>query len=287
MKLFHKVAIIGTGLIGGSIGLAIKKHHLADCVVGVSRHQETLLRAKKAGVIDKGSRDLRIIENADLLVLSMPVRAIESLSLRISRIIPESCIVIDVGSTKKELVDILSKIFKRYVGAHPLAGSEKRGVAYAEPGLFNDSLCILTPIRNTDKAALRKIKHFWNCIGAEVLVMDPSAHDKMLAFISHLPHVISFCLMEIIPERYARFAPASLKEATRVAASDGFLWRDIILSNSGNVIRAIGAFQNALSKVRSAAKANKGKILVRLFKNAKNKRELLDGYRNRRAGGRR
>jgi prephenate dehydrogenase len=287
MKLFKKVAVMGTGLIGGSIALAIKRHNLAGSVVGVSRHKETLLRAKKRGVIDSGSQNLCSIENADFVVLAVPARAIKKLSLEISRIVSDDCIVIDVGSTKEEIVACFDKAFKHYVGTHPLAGSEKRGVAYAQAGLFKDSLCILTPTRRTDKEALRTVKKLWRCIGADTVEMSPSAHDKMLAFISHLPHVIAFCLMETIPSRHVRYAPASLKDATRVAASDSILWRDIILTNPDNVIRSISAFEKLLARVKSAARRNQGEILERIFKNAKYKRELLNGHRDRRSGGRR
>ncbi|MEW6075379.1 MAG: prephenate dehydrogenase/arogenate dehydrogenase family protein [Candidatus Omnitrophota bacterium] len=287
MKLFRKVAIVGTGLIGGSIALAIKRHGLAECVVGVSRHKETILRAKKRGMIDEGSQDLRIIKNADLLVIATPVRTIEKLASAIARLVPGHCIVIDVGSAKEAIAERFDKVFTRYVGTHPLAGSEKRGVAHAEAGLFKDSLCILTPTRKTDTKALRAVKKLWRSIGADTVEMSPSAHDKMLAFISHLPHVVAFCLMAAIPAQFLRYAPASLKEATRVAASDSILWSDILLSNSGNIIRSVGVFERMLSRVKSAAKRNRAKLLERIFKDAKFKRELLDGYRNRRSGGRR
>src|SRR3989338_7095736 len=156
MRLFNKVAIIGTGLIGGSMALAIKKKCLAHQIIGVSRHKNTLIWGKNSRVIDKGSQDLSIIADADLVVLATPVNTILKLAGIILKFIRKDSIVTDVGSTKKEIVSKLSKIFPNYVGSHPLAGSEKRGLVNASTDIFKNSLCILTPVKNTNPKALKK-----------------------------------------------------------------------------------------------------------------------------------
>jgi prephenate dehydrogenase len=275
MRLFDKVAIVGTGLIGGSLALDIKKKGLAREIFGVSRHKNTLLLAKKSGAIDKGSQHLSIIQDADLVVLATPVNTILNLADIISKFISQECIVTDVGSTKQEIVSQLSKIFPNYVGSHPLAGSEKRGIKNAYPGMFEDSLCILTPTRNTNPKALRKIKILWNQLGAKVINLEPDTHDRILSFVSHLPHALAFSLIDIIPSRYLKFGANSLKDITRISVSDSQLWADIFLSNPKNIVRAIELFQKNLSRIKSAINKKNKKILVKILEDAKSKREIL------------
>ncbi len=274
-KLFNKVAIVGTGLIGGSMALAIKKKGLANEVIGVSRHKKSLLTAKKNGVIYRGSQNLGIIKDADLVVLAAPVNTILNLAEPISKIVKPDCIVTDVGSTKREIVSELEMVFPGYVGSHPLAGSEKRGVVNAEAGIFCGTLCILTPTRKTDKKALDKIKKLWDAFGARVLLLPAGSHDKILSFVSHLPHVAAFSLISIIPEKYLKFAASGLKDTTRIAASDSQLWSDIFLSNSKNISTAISSLQDVLSRIKSAINRKDRKLLASILKEAKKKRESL------------
>lgn len=278
MRLFNKVAIVGTGLIGGSVALAIRKKRLAKEVIGVSRHKKSILLAKRIGAIDRGSQRLDIIKDADLVILATPVNTIMDLAPLISKIIAKECIITDVGSTKKEIVFKLSKIFPGYVGSHPLAGSEKRGVVNAHPGIFKDSLCILTPVKNTNKRALGKIKTLWRHLGAKTVLLSPSGHDRILSFISHLPHVAAFSLIGIIPKEYLSFASTGLGDTTRIAASDSELWADILLSNRKNIIKNIGLLQDSLSLIKLAVQKKDRKRLRLILKEAKEKRETL-GFR--------
>ena len=275
MKLFNKVAIIGVGLIGGSIALAIKKKRLAGEIVGVSRHKKTLLLARKSGAIDRGSQDINIIRDADLLILATPVSTILNLAPAIRKIISSICIVSDVGSTKQEIVSKLGKIFPRYVGSHPLAGSEKRGIINADSFIFKDSLCILTPTKNTDKEALGKVKRLWAKLGAKVIFLAPATHDKLLSHLSHLPHVVAFSLIESIPKRYLRFAPSSLRDTTRIALSDSRLWVDIFLSNQKNMLKSIEEFQRNLSKIKYAIRKKDKKLLSSILKQAQKRRKII------------
>jgi len=275
MRLFNKVAIIGTGLIGGSMALAIKKKCLAHQIIGVSRHKNTLIWGKKSHVIDKGSQNLSIIQDADLVVLATPVNTILKSADIILKFIRKDSIVTDVGSTKKEIVSKLSKIFPNYVGSHPLAGSEKRGLTNASTDIFKNSLCILTPTKNTTPKALKKIKNLWNKLGARVIFLDPDTHDRILSFVSHLPHVIAFSLIDIVPDKYLKFGATGLKDTTRIALSDSRVWVDIFLSNRENMLKSIESFQNNLSRIKSAINKRDERTLIKILKKAKGKREIL------------
>lgn len=275
MKLFNKVAIVGTGLIGGSMALAIKKKCLAHQIIGVSRHKNTLIWGKKSSIIDKGSQDLSIIADADLVVLATPVNAILKLAGIILKFIRKDTIVTDVGSTKCEIVSKLSKIFPNYVGSHPLAGSEKRGLVNASTDIFKNSLCILTPAKNTNPKALKKIKDLWNRLGARVIFLSPDTHDRILSFVSHLPHVIAFALIDIVPDKYLKFGATGLKDTTRIALSDSRLWADILLSNRENMLESIEHFENNLSRIKSVINKRDERTLIKILKRAKGKREIL------------
>ncbi|MBC8436268.1 MAG: prephenate dehydrogenase/arogenate dehydrogenase family protein [Candidatus Omnitrophica bacterium] len=275
MRLFNKIAIIGTGLIGGSLALAIKKKGLAGEVVGVSRKKATLLSARKAGAIDRGSRNLSIIKGADLVVLAIPVDTIIDLAPRIRRFIDRNCLVTDVGSTKERIVSSLNKIFPNYVGAHPLAGSEKRGILNASPGIFKGSLCILTPTAKTASAALTKINLLWKRVGAKVVFLTPAMHDRILAFTSHLPHIIAFSLISAIPDKYLPLSSTGLRDTTRIAASDDEIWEKIIFSNREQIINSISAFESSLSRIKRAVQRKDRKAVTRFLTQAKSKRDTL------------
>jgi prephenate dehydrogenase len=273
--MFNKAAVIGTGLIGGSLAMEIRKLKLAKEVVGVCRHKESLAWAKSIGAIDYGSQNLEIIKNADLLILAMPVNSIISLAPAIARIIGKDCLVTDVGSTKKEIVRTLEKLFPNYVGSHPLAGSEKRGVKNAHKDLFKDSLCILTPTKKTKTAAMRKISLLWKKVGARTVSLKPEVHDKILSFVSHIPHVAAFSLIESVPEPFLKFSSGGLKDTTRIAASDNELWTEIFLTNRKNIIRGIKIYQKNLTAIKSAILEKNRKKLSLILKRAKDKRNRL------------
>lgn len=276
MKLFKKVAIVGVGLIGGSMALAIKKKRIARQVVGVSRHKKTLLLAKKNGAIDTGSQDLEIARGADLLILATPVSIILNLAPSISGIISPDCIVMDVGSTKEQIVTKLQRIFPKFIGTHPLAGSEKRGVTNACPDIFRNSLCILTPTSRTSAAALKIARLFWKQLGAQVTLLTPKAHDRILSLVSHLPHVVAYSLIESIPGDYLKFAASGLKGMSRVALSDSRLWLDIFLSNRKNMLSAIKSFKKNISRLEAAIQDKKSKEIIDILQKARNNRERIE-----------
>ena len=274
MPLFKKIAIIGVGLIGGSIGLAIKKKKLAGEVIGISRHQRTLNLAKKIKAIDYGSLDLKAVKDADLIIFAAPIETILNLALSLSGLISKNCIVTDVASTKLEIVSKLEKFFPNFIGAHPLAGSEKRGIDFARADMFKGSLCILTPTKNTSVKAKKEVALFWEKIGARTTQLSAPDHDKIMAFVSHLPHILAFSLIGAVPEKYLKFCASGLKDTTRIASSDSRLWAEIILSNA-NCPQVIDVFQQNLNKIKVVIKNKNKELLVRILESARRKRETI------------
>ena len=275
MALFKKVAVIGTGLIGGSIALGLKKNGFAKTVVGVSRHEKSIALALKNKVIDQGSVSLSVIGGADLLVIATPVKAILSLKDEILKHIGKDCVVTDVGSTKEELVKKLGRAFPGYIGSHPLAGSEKRGVLNARASLFKDSICILTPTKRTCAFSLRSVERLWKALGAKVVKISPKKHDEILSLTSHLPHAVAFSLINSVPQSAFKFSSGGLKDTTRIAASDAVLWRDIFLSNRWNLLKAIASFEISLTELKSALKCADAKSLEKILSRSRRKRESL------------
>lgn len=275
MKLFKKAAIVGTGLIGGSVALALKKRRLVGEVVGVSKHKETLLWAKRNKIIDRGSQNLDIIKDADLVVLAAAAGVIVELAPAIARIIPKVCVVTDVASTKGEIVNRLEQLFPLFVGSHPLAGSEKRGIKYCRQDMFEGALCVITPTKNTSTRALVKIKNLWRKLGSEVALLSPQKHDEVLSLVSHLPHVLAFSLMNTVPGQYLKFSAGSLKDTTRIASSEPNLWLDILLSNQKYILLSMDAFQKNLSEIKTAIIRGDRQLLSSILQAAKSKREKL------------
>jgi prephenate dehydrogenase len=275
MKNIDTVAIVGTGLIGGSIALALKKKKLCRRIIGVCLHKKSLAAARKMKAVDTASLSLEAIKDAELVILATPVSVILRLAPKISGIIKRDCLVFDVGSTKASIVRKLSGIFPHFVGTHPLAGSEKRGVANAKADLFQGSLCLITPAPGTDKNALSKVRSFWRALEAKTVIMSPARHDQILGFVSHLSHLSAFALIHSIPNQFLKFSPCSLKEATRVAGSDSELWADIMLDNRVNVLKAVSSLQKNLAAIKKTLAGNDRAELARILLKAKIKRGSL------------
>lgn len=276
MRLFNKAVIVGTGLIGGSIGLAMKKASVAKEIVGMSRRKESLSLAKKIGAVDAVSCDIRIVKDADLVIFALPPDVILDLAPKFSQFTKDDCIIFDVASAKEAIVAKLDKLFPNYLGTHPLAGSEKQGVKYSDADMFQNSVCILTPTKNTDRLTLQKVRRLWLKIGAKVINLSAQKHDKILSFVSHLPHITAFSLVNSVRPEYLKFASGSFKDVTRVAASGSLLWGEIFLSNQRNLLSAIELFQDNLERIKSAIK-NKDKLaLGKILEKARQKRISLN-----------
>jgi len=275
MILFNKIVIIGTGLIGGSLGLALKKQHLAGSVIGLSRQRKNSKLAKKIGAIDSIGSSLEVVADADLVILATPIDTIIDLAGRISNKLKKGCIVIDVGSSKERIVSKISALIPNFLGCHPLAGSEKRGIVNLQDGIFKGSICIITPTAKTTPSTLSKIKLLWKKLGADIIILSAQKHDQALAFTSHLPHALAFSLISTIPAKFLNISSGSLKDTTRISGSDELLWSQIFLSNRKNLLNAVSSFQTKLAVLKLALKKKDVKSLTRILISAKEKRKRL------------
>jgi len=274
-KLFFKISIIGTGLIGGSIALAARKKGLAGEIIGICRHDKTMALAKKLKIVDLISKDIDNIKGSDLVIFATPVETIKKLAPRASKLLDKKCVVTDIGSTKQGIVRILGAKFENFLGSHPLAGSEKRGAAYANASIFKGSVCILTPTAKTSRMALRKIEKFWKSLGVKTVKMPAEQHDAIISLTSHLPHLLAFSLMTITPKDHFKFAAGGFKDTTRIAASDSEIWSDIFLNNSDNLIKSLRTLQKQLQWLKNAISQKNSAALKKYINRAKGKRILL------------
>jgi prephenate dehydrogenase len=259
--LFERAAIAGVGLIGGSLALAARAAGLIGEAVGIGRSEANLATALRRGIIDRSARDAAAVGPVDLVVLAVPVRSTGAVASALLPHLRPGTVLTDVGSVKAEVVaemEGLLPIDRPFVGAHPIAGSERAGAAAAVADLFVGARCVLTPTPRTDAAALRRVRALWEGVGARVEEMEPAAHDRALAWTSHLVHAIAYALVRAIegadPGLFA-FGGPSLRDATRVAASPAELWRDIFLANADAVGAALGEFAGELERLRAAIAA--------------------------------
>lgn len=282
--MFNQVSLIGVGLIGGSLGLEIKRKKLARKVVGFGRTLKNLRLAKKRRLIDEIALTLpQAVKNADLILLCTPVETIEKNFRVVAEKASAGALVMDVGSTKAKVVKKASSYFglsANFVGAHPLAGTEKGGAGAAEKDLFRGKKCLLTPTKKTSRKALLKAKKFWSALGSEVFLYSPLQHDFLLGATSHLPHMAAFSLMRVIgsslkiPE-IKRLSGGGLLDTTRIAASPAEMWRDISLSNSKVLSRLMKRYGRELKKLERLVRQKKGASLHRYFQKTSHLRKSL------------
>lgn len=279
MKLFGKVTVIGVGLIGGSVGMGIKKKKLAHSVWGVTRHHGSIKKALEVRAIDRGTLNIgEAVKDADLVIIATPVGEIARTIKEVVRTAKDGCILTDVGSTKRKVVEEIEKSLPphcHFVGSHPLAGSEKRGVEFATPDLFSSSVCIVTKTAKTKTKPLRTVEKLWKGLGAEVVLMSPHRHDRIVAQVSHVPHLVSIALVKSLERTNTTFASTGFRDTTRVASSDPVIWKDICLSNSENIVRSLDAFATILARLRNLVSVRDGRSLKLTFLRAKNKRDAL------------
>ncbi|MFH1287611.1 MAG: prephenate dehydrogenase [bacterium] len=276
------VAIIGVGLIGGSLGLALKRLKKYK-IIGIGRSLQKLKYAKKCGAIDEISVNFKNgVRNADIVVFAVPVMAYLKIAEGIKPFLKKDAIVFDVGSTKQEVTGLLTKILgKNFVGAHPIAGSEKIGVKYARSDLFKNSICILTPVPQTDKKAVKIVKNLIADIGARIIQMSPSEHDKILALTSHLPHITAVGLVQLLGplenERpLVKFLVGNgFKDTTRIAAGSPRVWIDICKTNKENLVAECNKFLNNISVIKNLLQKEDWEKLFVEFDKAKKLRESI------------
>jgi prephenate dehydrogenase len=285
---FKHVAIIGVGLIGGSLGMVLKRQGLAKTVVGAGRRVENLKKAVELGAIDRYVSDnLDAVRGADLVVLATPVDTYEEHLRAWGQALSSGCIVTDVGSVKGLLVERAEQLIPahaRFVGAHPIAGKEKTGVSAGSADLFKGARCVLTPTQRTDPQALQTIRELWEAAGSAIVTMDPFLHDKLLGAVSHLPHVAAYCLINALTELQERMLPGQnvlaysgggLRDTTRIAASSPEMWRDIFLWNRENIVEMVEIYERHLQRLKELIRSSDGPGMEKELQRAKLVREQL------------
>lgn len=273
------VGIVGVGLIGGSIGLALKRRRIAKQVFGFGRRLSTLKLAKEIGAIDRYFLDLEQISNVECVILAVPVGVMVQKAKEVTSYLRKGCIMTDVGSVKSSIVTQIEGIMPEgtyFIGGHPMAGSERQGIRYAREDLFEGSTCIVTKTKNSDKKSFELICQLWMAIGAnKILKITPYIHDRIVAQISHLPHITSVCTC-LSPKRGSlQYIGSGFRDITRVCASDPELWADIFLLNKKNILSAIRRFKRYVDKVQDLISNDDKKNLLRLLKDAQHLRKRL------------
>ena len=273
---FDRIALIGIGLIGSSIARDVKELGLAKEVVISTRSPETLRRAEELGLgTAYVASAAEAVRGADLVVVSVPVGASEEVARQISPNLKAGAIVTDVGSTKASVIAQIAPHMPQgvhFIPGHPLAGTEKSGPDAGFAGLFRGRWCIFTPLPDTDPQALEKLKAFWTALGSRIDEMDPQHHDKVLAIVSHLPHIIAYNIvgtaddLETVTEsEVIKYSASGFRDFTRLAASDPTMWRDVCLHNKDAILEMLARFSEDLAYLLRAIRWGEGDKLFDLF----------------------
>jgi len=265
---FNQITIIGVGHIGGSIGLALRKKGYNGKIIGVGRTKKNLSIAIKKGCIDEiDDENLTGTHSSDLIVLCTPIGSFYHWFNRLKLIVKHQAIITDAGSVKLSVVQEAKKagIDDIFVPSHPVAGRETSGAVSADPAIFDDKVCIITPFAGINKQKVRRVEEFWKFLGCKIITMTPAQHDIVLGYTSHLPHVIAFTLMGVIganlkPKKI--IAGGALKDFTRIALSSPEMWRDIFLTNKNNLLKAIGDFKKELQKVEDYIRSSNSERMI-------------------------
>ncbi len=281
--MFNRIAILGVGLIGGSVARAIKKHQLCPDIVGYGRQESELIKAVELGVIDRYQTSVaEAVKNADLVLLAAPMGAFEALFREMASTLSSTAIITDVGSAKVSVLAAAKSAFgslpANLVPAHPIAGTEKSGVSASFDSLFENRCTIVTPTETSSAAAIKKVNALWQALGADVVNMTPERHDQVLAATSHLPHVLAFSLVDTLSHMQAhseifRFSAGGFKDFTRIASSDPIMWRDICLHNKDAILAVLEQYETGLARLKQAIACQDGEKIVSVFSRAKQARD--------------
>ena len=281
--MINRLAIIGVGLIGGSLSLALKKAGVVNEVVGYSRTEEVRQQALELGIIDRVATSIAdAVKDADIVFLAVPMGAMAAVLSELADHIKDDCIITDGGSAKAQVVDVareaLGEKFSRFVPGHPIAGTERSGPGAAFAELYQQHRIVLTPVAETNVDALEKVRAMWMVTGAEVFEMEVKHHDVVLAATSHLPHVLAFNLVAMLAERddcdeVLRYAAGGFRDFSRIASSDPLMWRDICLTNSDAILGLLEQYQQGLDQLKAAIKQQDGEHLISMFERAKQARD--------------
>lgn len=280
------VCIIGTGLIGGSLALALKQANFCRRVIGAGRTEATLQKAVELGVIDHYEMDYAVaVKDADIVVVAVPLSAMKNVFEQIAPALSATAVVTDAGSAKQSVIKdaelALAKNFNRFVAGHPISGTEKSGVTAAFVDLYKNRKVILTPTEQADADAVKLVTDMWQAAGAEVESMSAGHHDMVLAGTSHLPHILAFGLVDCLNnleevDEVFRFAAGGFRDFTRIASSDPVMWRDICLSNREDILRMMEKYQQQLQTIHQALQDSDGEALMNIFARAKQARDQFN-----------
>jgi prephenate dehydrogenase len=283
LKELKQITVVGLGLLGGSITLAVLRTFAGVKTVGYSHRSVTRRKARQLAVATEIADDIRrSVSNADLVILATPIGTFEKIFGEISDSLPSGCIVTDVGSTKvlphqwaaKKLPETV-----HYVGSHPIAGSEQRGVEFARDDLFERTICILTTTTKTNRQAVQTLKRFWSRLGCCVKLMGPAEHDRILANVSHLPHITAAALINASSVKELRFAGKGFMDTSRIASGPANIWADVLATNADNTAKGIDKIAAELVKIKKAIKSGNKKQIENLLKTARDKRSKLVEYK--------
>ena len=287
---FQKITIVGVGLLGGSIGLAARKFRLAGEIAGFVRRKKTIADCEKFSATDFATTDLlAAVSNSDLIILCTPLAQMLSLTEQFLPALKRGAIVTDVGSVKadvvRELENLIHKSGAHFVGSHPMAGAEKTGVSAARADLFQNAVCVLTPTKKFNAAAVRKVDQFWKSLGACVLKLPPEQHDLFVSRTSHLPHVVAATMANLVlnpanPKTQSQLCASGFRDTTRIASGSPEMWRDIALANRKNLSRSLDAFIADLQKFQRTLKNADARAISKFFETAKSRRDKWQANTN-------
>jgi prephenate dehydrogenase len=283
MQKLRKITVIGLGLLGSSVCLAVSRALPGVKTAGFSHRPSTRAKARRLKVAGEVFDDIReSVADADIVILATPIATFEGIFREIADALPPNCIVTDVGSTKviphqwadKHLPKTVS-----YVGSHPIAGSEQRGVEFGRDDLFDRALCILTTTKTTNKKSLRILKAFWSALGCVVKIMSPAEHDRILADVSHLPHIAAAALVNASNPEELKFAGKGFMDSSRIASGPANIWTDVLVTNTKNVTNGIDRLTAELTKLKKAIRSGDRKKIEKLLEAARTKRSNLVEYK--------
>ena len=282
---WQKVTLVGVGLLGGSLGLALKQRKLARRVEGFVRRPESVQECQKLGVVDVAHLDLAAaVGDADLIVFCTPIAQMRSLAERMRSHVAPGAVVTDVGSVKASVVKELEPLFPGFVGSHPMAGSEKHGPAAAAADLYHHAVCVVTPTACSDPKAVDRVEELWRSIGAITRRLSPEVHDELVSRSSHLPHLLAAQLVNYVldpdrPEDQGLLCANGFRDTTRIASGSPEMWRDIALTNREQISRELAQFIDALQEVRAALEKGDSRAIEEFFAAAKQRRDAWRGQR--------
>ena len=276
--IFNQLGLIGCGLMGGSFALALKRAGLVKRVIGYSKSPSTTERAKKLGVIDDTAESaLLAVSGSDIVLIAVPVAATEATFKAIRHLVEPGVLFMDVGSTKRDVVDAARRVLKEripsFVPAHPIAGKEVAGIAHADAALYSGRQVILTPLASTDAALVQRATDVWSAVGAQVLIMTPENHDAAFAAVSHLPHLLAFAYFSAVVKQpsgpdFLALAGPGFRDFTRIAASDPAVWRDILVSNREEILKQSLRFRHTLDAIEHVMRSGNIEALEDLLRQA-------------------